>query len=282
MDDREWCWRAVRYAADGLISTILAPMLLCYRRDVLVISVLAATIVACGPNDNAPGQAESKAPVDEVAANNEFWVEAPAAADEVRDYYTGTREEGLETVYTILVVTAKGASAAGPYELTEHKTNFGVGITVKKSRGNLTIEGIKGATSRYRLDGGGSPSEARIFEQQGDRLLRPGDPSLNYSGRAAKGRVELFELWGAPLARIRLRTDDLLVQRLFSDVTLKLSGTNPLHAPLRQVDASIDDKGHQLVTFKAVQSGSVDVMSAFSKDRDQQTSYAVSARVVVE
>ena len=274
-------------------------MLLIDPRGAVVVSVMAVAVVACGRSDTPQARGESKAESEklpetdaEAAPEYEFWVEASASADEVREYYAGFRAEGEAAVYSVLMVTQKGASQSMPYQLTETKTNAGKGITTR-STGNLTIEPIPGKTTpAYRLDGGASPSEAKVFVRVEDRLHQPKDPAdldswikdragpdswrewkfLSYGVKAANGRVELSYGLFLPRPRVRLRAGDVLVIQL-EDEWVKATGTSP---PLRQ-EGSNKDGRWQLVTFRAVKSGSTDLEIGGREGRR-----GVVARVKVE
>ncbi|SRR6266542_1078013 len=237
----------------------------------VLVSVMAVAVVACGRNDNRQGAAESPKPSD-TAAQNEFWVEAPASAGEVREYYKGhLRREGLENVFAVLVITQKEGAPSRTYVLTEYRTNFGKGYTTTRSTGNLRIDalsGTAGETAAYRLDGGASPGQARVFVKTDDKLYVPKDPAalsagfgdwtatLEYAARAANGRVWIDGLLSLPTPLIRLRTGDALVARSTRGYTVRPEATG---RPLRQ-EGSSQDGDYQMFTFRAVEPGSTDLL----------------------
>jgi hypothetical protein len=124
----------------------------------------------------------------------------------------------------------------------------------------LTVEALKGTTDEaYRLDGGGTPSHARILVKDDDRLYALKDPSalsdregpLHYAAKAEQGRVEMYADPSIPEAHVRLRVGDTLVVRSIQDEPIKAESAN---TPLTQGGSSKDGRD-QVFTFKAIAAG---------------------------
>jgi hypothetical protein len=182
-------------------------------------------------------------------------------------------------VYSFLVVNQKGASrTSGSYELTEVQTNFRIGLTAVRWAGDLTIEAVPDQPNiaAYRLHGGESPGEARVFVKWGDTLYWPKDPArlgdirgldvldprnLAYAAKTTDRRVEVhFGIlqFGEPLpTNIRLRVGQTFVVRLGPSHSVE-SKANP--APVRHEGSSPEERGWVVMTYTAVAPGSADLV----------------------
>jgi hypothetical protein len=260
--------------------------------------VIGVASVACGGNDNQPREPGTGRPA-APPVPKENWIETPTSPEEVRDFYMGNRLNGLEDVYSFLVVIQKAAAQPSrAYELTEVQTNFGVGLTAAKWAGNLTIEPLPETRlddAAYRLDGGVSPGEARVFVKWGDTLYWPKDPAkpgdfdelnprnLRYAAKTTHERVEVHHgilKYGEPLpTNIRLRVGQTLVIRLGPDHSV-LSSANP--APVRQEGSRTEESGWVVLTYKAVAPGSADLVRIDPPTDKQPGQKVVLAGIKVE
>ena len=259
--------------------------------------VISVIVVACGRKDNKPNEADTGKP-GATPVPKENRIEAPTSPEEVREFYMGNRLNGLESVYSFLVVNQKGApQPSKSYELTEVQTNFGVGLTAAKWAGSMTIEPLPATRpddAAYRLDGGVSPGEARVFVKWGDTLYWPKDPAkpgdfddlnprnLSYAAKATDKRVEVHHgilKYGEPLpTNIRLRVGETLVVRLGPDHTV-LSEVKP--APLRE-DSRTQESGWVVLTYKAVAPGSAELVRIHPATDRQPGQKVVLAGIKVE
>ena len=260
--------------------------------------VIGVAAVGCGGNDNKPSKTGSGKPADAPVPKEQL-IDTPTSPEEVREYYMGDRLNGLESVYSFLVVDQKGASQPSrSYELTEVQTNFGVGLTAARWAGNLTIEALPGTRlddAAYRLEGGVSPGEARVFVKWGDTLYWPKDPTkpadfdslnprnLSYAAKATAERVEVhFGILtsGVPLpTNIRLRVGQALVVRLGPDHSV-VSKANS--APVRLEDSRPEERGWVVVTYKAVAPGSAELVRIDPPTDRQPGQTVVIAGIKVE
>ena len=203
------------------------------------------------------------------------WIESADEDKQVREYYENVigyeGEKQDIAVRAHLLVMHKASSTAARYELTEMRLRGTEQAKISKSSGGIAIEQVPregGSVMVYRLDGGGSPENARTFVRFGDRLA-VADPahldmvsadSVNALIREGTATSERVEIGDGPMSilnwKIGLRRGQELV------VTLDHSNTAHPYTVVRESLGSVlqqtgsSERGViQTFQFKAVAPG---------------------------
>ena len=241
----------------------------------VAVLLLTIALAGCGGGGDVPEPPTTFSRLGLAEVLPVRWIESADEDKQVREYYENVigyeGEKQDIAVRAHLLVTHEASSTAARYELTEMRLRGTEQAKISKSSGGIAIEQVPregGSVMVYRLDGGGSPENARTLVRFGDRLA-VADPahldmvsadSVNALIREGTATSERVEIGDGPMSilnwKIGLRRGQELV------VTLDHSNTAHPNTVVRESLGSVlqqtgsSERGViQTFQFKAVAPG---------------------------